>query len=54
MSGFLMYEARRITAGRAKLREGDRMTLGELSTLSAFPLKSRVMARLALVKWSGS
>src|SRR5438045_536634 len=46
--------ARRMTDGSGKLWEGDRITRGDGSTLSALPLRRRVMARRALVKWSGS
>ncbi len=53
-SGLRMYTASRMTAGRVKLLDGERTTRGDVSTLSAFPLKRSVMARLALVKCSGS
>jgi len=45
-----MYTASRITAGSWKESEGERMTRGDGSTLSALPLRRRVTARLALVK----
>src|SRR5262245_58731621 len=53
-NGLRMYTARRITAGRAKARDGDRTTLGEASTGSAFPLRSSETARRTLVNWRGS
>ncbi len=46
--------ASRITAGSAKLTEGERTTRGDASTASALPAKSSVIARRALVKCSGS
>ena len=48
--GFRMYIISRITDGSGNVREGDRITRGDDSTVSAFPLMRRVMARRALVK----
>src|SRR4029453_9130569 len=52
--GFRMYIMSRITDGRGKVWGGEGITRGEGSTVSALPLRRRVIARRALVKWSGS
>ena len=52
--GLRMNTASRITAGSANTREGERITRGDASTGSALPARSRVTARRALVKCSGS
>src|SRR5512145_2692426 len=43
-----------MTAGSTKIVDGERTTRGEASTDSALPASSRVIARRALVKCSGS
>jgi hypothetical protein len=52
--GFRMYIMSRITEGSGNVWDGERITRGEGSTVSALPLRRRVIARRALVKWSGS
>src|SRR5262245_58952792 len=53
-NGLRMYTARRMTAGRARASDGDRMTRGEASTGLALPLRSKDTARRALVNWRGT
>ena len=53
-NGLRMYIISRITEGSGNVWEGERTTRGDGSTVSALPLRRRVIARRALVKWSGS
>src|SRR5215470_6854317 len=53
-NGFRMYIISRITDGSGNVWDGDRTTRGDGSTVSALPLRRRVIARRALVKWRGS
>jgi hypothetical protein len=49
-NGFRMYIISRMTDGSGNVCEGDRITRGDGSTVSALPLRRRVIARRAFVK----